>query len=116
MGLGVLFSRVAHFPPNVWTTLTLPPCSMVDFVTIRLRSMNKYFMTRGKLVSRVAKYPGLRDYAVLCFLPHPLVVLCCPVLPPLLSSSVLMAYVGVKDDSRARVGGQKTIAEGGQRR
>jgi hypothetical protein len=27
-------------------------------------SMNKYFVTRGKLVSRVAKYPGLQDYLV----------------------------------------------------
>ncbi len=26
--------------------------------------MNKYFVTRGKLVSRVAKYPGLQDYQV----------------------------------------------------
>lgn len=29
-----------------------------------LDSMNKYLMTRGKLVSRVIKYPGLRDYTV----------------------------------------------------
>jgi len=29
-----------------------------------LDSMNKYFMTRAKLVSRVIKYPGLRDYVV----------------------------------------------------
>uniref|UniRef100_A0A6U5BLX5 Proteasome activator PA28 C-terminal domain-containing protein n=1 Tax=Hemiselmis andersenii TaxID=464988 RepID=A0A6U5BLX5_HEMAN len=29
-----------------------------------LDSMNKYFMTRAKLVSRVVKYPGLRDYTV----------------------------------------------------
>mmetsp|Transcript_20845 Transcript_20845/g.49601 ORF Transcript_20845/g.49601 Transcript_20845/m.49601 type:complete len:263 (+) Transcript_20845:184-972(+) len=28
-----------------------------------LDAINKYFMTRGKLVSRVAKYPGLADYA-----------------------------------------------------
>ncbi len=28
-------------------------------------SMNKYYVTRGKLVSRVAKYPGLQDYLVL---------------------------------------------------
>jgi hypothetical protein len=27
-------------------------------------SMNKYFVMRGKLVSRVAKYPGLQDYLV----------------------------------------------------
>jgi hypothetical protein len=29
-----------------------------------LDSMNKYLMTRAKLVSRVIKYPGLRDYTV----------------------------------------------------
>mmetsp|Transcript_16922 Transcript_16922/g.33904 ORF Transcript_16922/g.33904 Transcript_16922/m.33904 type:complete len:263 (+) Transcript_16922:214-1002(+) len=28
-----------------------------------LDGINKYFMTRGKLVSRVAKYPGVEDYA-----------------------------------------------------
>ncbi|KAJ1494105.1 proteasome activator pa28 [Baffinella frigidus] len=28
-----------------------------------LEAVNKYFMTRGKLVSRMAKYPGLHDYA-----------------------------------------------------
>lgn len=39
-----------------------------------LDSMNKYYMTRAKLVSRVFKYPGLRDYAV-CDLPY--INMCC---------------------------------------
>ena len=26
--------------------------------------INKYFMTRGKLVSRLGKYPGVKDYAM----------------------------------------------------
>jgi len=29
-----------------------------------LDGINKYFMTRGKLVSRLGKYPGVKDYLV----------------------------------------------------
>ena len=29
-----------------------------------LDAINKYFMTRGKLVSRLGKYPGVKDYLV----------------------------------------------------
>lgn len=29
-----------------------------------LDGINKYFMTRGKLVSRMGKYPGVKDYLV----------------------------------------------------